>query len=153
MKKHSKSEFIVFQETASTIFLSRKGEKISVSKNLDSLSNTLSRPLKAYILGNNDLEVTEIQPIQNYYKIKNSAMLVVDSLAIYMPLQIHPETVLLTQSPKINLQRLIEILQPKTIVADGSNYKSYVNRWQKTCENKKIKFHDTSKMGAFVIDY
>ncbi len=153
IKKHNKSEFIVFQEIASTIFLSRKGEKVLVYKNLDSINNPLSRPLKAYILGNNNLEIANKQSINNYYKTKNLSILVVDSLAIYMPLEIYPETVILTQSPKINLQRMIEIIQPKTIVADGSNYKSYVKRWQETCEKQKINFHDTSKMGAFVIDY
>jgi len=151
--KHYKSEFIVFQETASTIFVFRKGKKVLVSKNLDSINSPLSRPLEAYILGNNNLEIVGKQPIKNYYKSKNLSILVVDSLAIYNPLEIYPETVILTQSPRINLQRMIEIMQPKTIVADGSNYKSYVKRWQKTCEKQKINFHDTSKMGAFVIDY
>ncbi len=152
-KKHDKSEFIVFQETASTIFLHRKREKVLIYDNVSTKKNPFSRPLQAYVLGNNNLEIAEIQPIKNYYHLKNSSILVVDSLAIFMPLQIHPETVILTQSPKINLQRMLEILQPKTIVADGSNYRSYVNRWQKTCEKQKINFHDTSKKGAFVIDY
>ena len=151
--KHNKSEFIVFQETASTIFVFRKGKKVLVSKNSDTINSPLSRPLEAYILGNNNLEIVGKQPIKNYYKSKNLSILVVDSLAIYNPLEIYPETVILTQSPRINLQRMIEIMQPKTIVADGSNYKSYVKRWQKTCEKQKINFHDTSKMGAFVIDY
>jgi competence protein ComEC len=36
------------------------------------------------------------------------------------------------------------------IIADGSNYKSYQERWQQTCIAKKIPFHQTSKKGAYI---
>jgi competence protein ComEC len=151
-KKQEKNEFIFFQETANSVFVHRKNEKVIVYKNLDTINRNLSRPVKSYILGNN-LEISERKPIKNYFKSEKTSMLVIDSFGIYYPLKIYPEIVILTQSPKINLDRLIEILQPKMIIADGSNYKSYINRWQKTCGEKKINFYDTSKMGAFVTNY
>jgi competence protein ComEC len=57
--------------------------------------------------------------------------------------------VVLQQSPKINLERMLKTLVPKQVVVDGSNYKSYVNRWKETAEKQKTPFHDTGKNGAF----
>ncbi|MCH7523634.1 MAG: hypothetical protein IIC74_01160 [Bacteroidetes bacterium] len=63
------------------------------------------------------------------------------------------DIILLRNSPKINLERLIDSLQPELIISDGSNYKTYQERWSKTCEVQKILFHQTGKKGAFVYDY
>lgn len=62
-----------------------------------------------------------------------------------------PKIILLTQSPKINLERLIQIHQPKQIIADGSNYKSYIKLWKATCEKQKIPFHATTEKGLIQI--
>jgi len=59
--------------------------------------------------------------------------------------------VLFTNSPKLNLNRLIDSLQPNQVIADGSNYKSYVDRWKRTCAERKIPFHNTSEQGAFIL--
>ena len=42
------------------------------------------------------------------------------------------------------------MIKPKQIIADGSNYKSDIIRWKKTCEQEKTPFYDTSKNGAYV---
>ena len=55
----------------------------------------------------------------------------------------------MTQSPKINLKRLISKMQPKQIIADGSNYKSYIKLWKTTCEEEKIPFHATDEKGFY----
>ena len=44
---------------------------------------------------------------------------------------------------------MLKTLVPKQVVVDGSNYKSYVNRWKETAEKQKTPFHDTGKNGAF----
>ncbi|WBX73342.1 hypothetical protein PG913_10885 [Tenacibaculum pacificus] len=59
--------------------------------------------------------------------------------------------VILQNSPKINLDRLIKKLNPKKIITDGSNYKNYVNYWKTTCKKQKTPFYDTKKNGAFII--
>lgn len=73
-----------------------------------------------------------------------------DSLGIY-PNNYKIDIILLTYSPKINLNRILESLQPNLIIADGSNYKSYVKRWKKSCTNKNIAFHFTGTDGAYII--
>ena len=74
-----------------------------------------------------------------------------NSLGIY-PSQKQVDYLILTQSPKINLERLLDSIQPKTILADGSNYKSYVERWKKTALKRKLPFHYTNEKGAYAFD-
>jgi len=58
----------------------------------------------------------------------------------------------LQYSPKINLERLIQVLKPSFIIADGSNYKSYANTWGIIAAKNQTPFYDTRKKGAFVIE-
>ena len=46
---------------------------------------------------------------------------------------------------------MLERLQPKMIIADGNNYKSYVKRWKKSCNKKNVYFHFTGTDGAYII--
>jgi competence protein ComEC len=85
------------------------------------------------------------------YPFKDNYILVVDSLGVYETKKLMSKYVLLTNSPRINLNRLIDSLKPKYIIADASNYKSYAQRWKTTCMNKKIPFHSTYEKGAFVL--
>ena len=47
---------------------------------------------------------------------------------------------------------MIKTIQPSLIIADGSNYKSYVNRWEKTSSKKQVPFHYTGQKGAFILE-
>jgi len=76
----------------------------------------------------------------------------VDSLGIYRLHSVKPTIVILRQSPKINLERLLKYLNPKIIIADGSNYKSYLKDWEKTCLKNKTPFHNTLQKGAFILN-
>jgi competence protein ComEC len=80
-------------------------------------------------------------------------LLIIDSLGIYNVKSFQPDYVLLRNSPKVNLNRMIDSINPKIIIADGSNYKSYIKRWEQTCLKRKLPFHQTGKKGAFVIEY
>lgn len=88
-----------------------------------------------------------IEPIKNVYSF-NKKILCIDSLGVYTTKQ-KPEIVVLTQSPKINLKRLISNIKPEQIIADGSNYKSYIQLWKATCEQEKIPFHATAEKGFY----
>ena len=73
---------------------------------------------------------------------------ILDSIGVY-PKGIHPDIVVLTQSPKVNLNRLLTVQHPEIIIADGSNYKSYVAAWKTTCEKRNIPFHSTYEKGYY----
>jgi len=98
------------------------------------------------------LETVKREILHNYFSIKDKGLLVVDRLGIYKIKGVDPSYILLRQSPKINLDRLLRIFPQAQIIADGSNYKSYVDRWKTTCLAQKIPFHSTYEKGAFRIE-
>src|SRR5699024_4740094 len=61
--------------------------------------------------------------LNNYYQIGNRQFLVIDEHKIYeLPDTLKPTSILLRNSPQINLDRVLQQLQPEIIIADGSNY-------------------------------
>ena len=89
--------------------------------------------------------------MNNIFKFNNETILIIDSLGFYNYKSIQPTIIVLQNSPKLNLERLLELLQPKLVVADASNYKSYINNWESTCIKNKTPFHNTLQKGAFII--
>ncbi len=89
--------------------------------------------------------------LRNIYTVGDQNLLVVDSLGIYNVPGLKPDFILLTQSPKININRLISQYPNTQLIADGSNYKSYLQRWQKTCKKMKIPFYSIYENGYFRI--
>ena len=90
--------------------------------------------------------------IQNLLHFKKKTILLIDSLGIYNFNSIKPTIVVLTQSPEINLDRLLYNVQPSLIIADGSNYNSYVTKWEYSCIKNKTPFHSTMQNGAFILN-
>ncbi|WP_281227733.1 ComEC/Rec2 family competence protein [Flavobacterium aquiphilum] len=143
----NQTEFIVLNTTKSTQLIERKGNKAVIYTNDHILNNTV---LASYLTAN-------FSTLKGKYKLKNlmyfrgNKILVIDSSKVY-PRNISPDVVIITQSPKINFDRLLQTLKPKLIVADASNYKSFQKRWKITCEQQKIPFHATGEKGFYKIN-
>ncbi|MCF6295774.1 MAG: competence protein ComEC family protein [Flavobacteriaceae bacterium] len=146
------NELIVFNKSRFSIIGIKQKNQLLIHHNLDSSSIDKNSTVTNYKIGERIAE-TKADSIQSIYTFNNKNLLVVDSLGIYNVKSFIPNIVLLRNSPKINLKRLINTLQPELIISDGSNYKSYQERWSKTCEAQKIPFHQTSKKGAYVYRY
>jgi len=73
-------------------------------------------------------------------------------MGLYKFTSVKPTMIILRQSPKINLERLLKELNPKIIIADGTNYKSYMKDWEEACLKNKTPFHNTLLKGAFVLN-
>jgi len=82
--------------------------------------------------------------------IHQDTILHIDSLGIYAYKHLHPKIICLHYSPKINVDRLLHEYQPEILVADGSNFKTYIDRWQRSAKRYKVAFYDTNRKGAFV---
>ena len=95
----------------------------------------------------NRLDGMHFQRLHNSYE----DLLVVDSLGIYKGVLPH-KIVLLRQNPSIHLDDLIEQLKPQIIIADGSNYPSFVGRWKATCEARNTRFHSTATAGSYPLN-
>ncbi|WP_248723960.1 ComEC/Rec2 family competence protein [Seonamhaeicola sp. ML3] len=150
--KSPDNQFVIFHKSRNTLVANIKDNKIIVAHDFDSITKSKNNIVKNFSVKNhiNTIETHSIKPI---YQFNNKIFLVVDSLGIYNLKSMKPDYVFLRQSPKINLNRLIDSIKPKQIIADGSNYKSFVNSWESICEKRKLPFHNTSKNGAFIIDY
>lgn len=140
-------EFIVFNAKRSTIISERKGENIIVYSN-DSLSETtMNFVVKPYLVGN-FASISKLEKLANLNYFNKNKILIVDSLGI-VPNNINPDVLILTESPKINLERILQTSKPKMIVADASNFKTYTARWKETCLKEKIPFHSTVEKGFY----
>ena len=59
--------------------------------------------------------------------------------------------IILQQSTRVNLERLINDLNPSMIIADGSNYPPVVEPWKQTCIKTKTPFVYTREKGALLL--
>lgn len=137
------SELVVFNEKSTLIGVKNKNSVIAFTDIPENHNTTLNH----YTRGTFS-DSLRIFPMQNAISFKNRRILVVDSLGIYKT-SIKPEIVVLTQNPKINLIRLIQDIKPKEIIADKSNYKNTVKRWEATCRKEKIPFHAIAEKGFY----
>jgi len=147
--ENSTDAFIVFHKSRSTVIGLKRNRMLQVFHNLDSI--TANKTIPTFAVANFTETITE-DTLQDLFFFRNNKILVVDSLGIYNIKSIKADYVLLRNSPKINLERLIDSIQPKSIIADGSNYKTYVSRWENTCKKRKLPFHQTGKKGAFILE-
>ena len=142
------NEFVIFNNKKSTLITEKNNQTILVYTN-DSLPQQ-NKNLIAYNRGKFNRQI-EIRPLQNVLVYNDKKILIVNSIGVFTTKQ-KPDIVLLTQSPKINLIRLINNVHPKAVIADATNYKSYVKRWKATCEKEKIPFHATAEKGFYTIE-
>ena len=103
--------------------------------------------MKSYLVANFCI-IEKKKAISNLYYFKNKKFYLLDSSAVFLD-NVNPDILLLSHSPKVNLERLFISWKPQQVVADASNYKSYVKLWKETCRKEKIPFHDTSEKGFY----
>ena len=142
--------FIVFNKSRFSMIGLKQNDKLEVHHNLDDSKLRNDNVIKNYKVGE-FIDDVALSNLQDIYQFKNKTLLVIDSLGIYKNVSFQPNFVLLRNSPKVNLNRIIDSLKPQQIIADASNYKSYINRWKLTCRDKKIPFHYTNEKGAFIV--
>ena len=148
--KTSSNEMIVFHKTRNTLITNRNGKKLTVFRKDSTVSLKGTFPIKSYKTGA-PTKIYSEEILPNVFRQNQKNIVLVDS-HIIVPQQKKIHVVLLTGSPKININRLIDSLKPEQIIADGSNYPSYVKRWQESCELKNLPFHYTGEQGAFIIE-
>ena len=143
-----KTEFMVFHKRRGSLMATRKQNRLQLITT-DTTMNS-QKSLEAYLAREHIESVAHKNP-SNIYFIKEQAILLVDSLGVYTK-SIKDAVILLTNSPKINMERMIEEVQPIQIIADASNYRSYVERWKETSRKCQIPFHSIAESGMYVLD-
>ena len=150
MHQKSKEEVIIFHESRFSFIGKRSGNKLFLEHDLDHLKFRKEYTIRGYRIAEGIHEIEQTN-FKNFIEFAHKNILFVDSLGVYNISGIKKPIVVLQYSPKINLARLIETINPSQIIADGSNYKSDVNRWENICLEDQISFYDTGRKGAFII--
>lgn len=141
------SELIVYNTKKNTLISERKGKDIIVfTKDTFSKNNALN----SYLVGNFS-KVKSTQNIKNTLFYNGRKIFIMDSSRTYEN-KIQPDILILTQSPKINLERILEDLHPKIIIADASNSYAIQKVWKTTCLKNKIPFHATNEKGFYKLN-
>ncbi|WP_412559986.1 ComEC/Rec2 family competence protein [Winogradskyella sp. MIT101101] len=143
--------FIVFNKSRFSLIGLKQNDKLIVHHNLNAEKQATDNVIRNYKVGE-IIDSISIDSLKNVYQFKAKTILTIDSLGVYKGISFKTDYILLRNSPKINLERMIDSLKPKQIIADASNYKSYVRRWKATCAQRKIPFHYTNEKGAFILE-
>ena len=151
-KEKAKNSFIVFHKSRHSIIGHKTNRQLRIYSNTNDSILQQDKTITNYKVGAH-IKTIDIDSVKNIHTFNSRSVLLIDSFGVYKTARFKPSIILLQYSPKINLERLIERLQPELIISDGSNFKSYQERWKATCEAKKIPFHQTSKKGAFIYNY
>ncbi|MBV1922999.1 MAG: competence protein ComEC family protein [Flavobacteriaceae bacterium] len=148
-KNTSKNELIFFNKNRNTLIGLKEENTLRVFDN-DTLKNYRNEyPIKGYRVSENINNYSEHQ-LPKIWAYNQKRVMVIDSLGIYTTSSLI-DVVLLIESPKINLNRLIDSLLPKQIIVNGSNYPYLKKEWKITCEKRGILFYDIYEEGAFIL--
>ena len=148
MLVQEKEAIILVHRSRNTILFHQLGDSLSI---LTSDKTNLGNVIDNYAVAERIQKLDTIQ-LKNSYHIGQKKLFIVDSLTVF-PLEERPDYLLLTQSPKLNLERLLDSIKPKKIFADGSNYPSLIRKWKASCNQKEIPFHYTGEKGYYVFDF
>ena len=140
----NQKELIVFNVKKSTLIGERIGKNVTLFSKDSIQKNNM---IKSYLVANFSTIKTQ-KTLQNLTYFNNKKILILDSLGVYSD-NIKPNILVITQSPKLNLDRLFQKFSPELVVADASNYKTYIRIWKATCEKQKIPFHATGEKGFY----
>ncbi len=139
---------LLMHRTANTVFLQQSGATLHHLTNDRTQLGTLT---KDYAISERTSENT-YGPVPNSFSWNGKHIVLIDSSGVYSKTAQNIDYLILIQSPKIHLERTIDHLNPTMVIADGSNYKRAVARWQATCKKEKLPFHYTGEQGAYYFE-
>jgi competence protein ComEC len=145
-----KNRLIVFHKSRSSLIGQQQSDRLQLYHNLTTPLKDL-KLLQNFMVGEDLQQIKEV-PLQNIYLQKGHFLVVADSSGILpkqMPLNTH---LLLSGTPRINLERVLMNFKPEVIIADGSNYPALIKRWEKTARANNIPFFYTGEDGAYILE-
>lgn len=153
-------KLIVFHQRGESLVVKTKGSVLQL-KNCNRLSEKGEKILNDYcslLPGEISIRTespSNLAPVRLFYvngslicvlgeKINMGALKALGSMTRY------PDIVVFSKAPQLNLDRFLTKIQPRSVIADGSNHRSFVDRCRATCQSLGIEFHSTYEKGAFV---
>lgn len=149
-KAKEQNAFMVFHKSRFSVVGNKIGKQLNIQHNIDSVSVDDIKAVKPFMLSAKIEKINKVD-FKNYVNFKGKDILIIDSLGVYQLEKIINPIVILQDSPKINLERMLSILKPSLVIADGSNYKKDVLFWEKVSLKLNVPFHYTGQKGAFIL--
>ena len=146
---YPRNELVVFHDYQNTLIGIKENKDVTYL--YDSSLSVNQRLIDNYTL-NRQITNDAFQNLPFGFQWGEDCLLIVDENVLYDFLSLTGCIIVLRNSPKVHLDHLIQRLQPKEVIADGSNYKSYIKRWEQSCKSNGIKLHDTATEGAYVLN-
>jgi competence protein ComEC len=143
------NELVVFHDYQNTLIGMKENKNVTYL--YDSSLSVNQRLIDNYAL-NRQIRNDVFQNLPFGLQWGKDCLLIVDENVLYDFPSLTGCVVVLRNSPKVHLDHLIQQLQPKKVVADGSNYKSFIKRWEQSCKSNGIELHDTSTEGAYILN-
>ena len=150
-RENSSNTLLIFHKNRNSLIAEKHNTNLTILQR-DSLFKPLKDSRITNLIESVNIEEIKSNNLTNYIQFSEKNILILDSIGIYNIPDLKPDFILLTESPKVNLDRLINTFPQATIIADGSNYKSYVMRWKETCAKNRIPFHSTYEKGFYKIE-
>ena len=145
-----KSEMIVFHASKKSIIIEQEGDIAEVFADSTALFGLPKNKMLSNFTVSNFIKIKSKIKLQNLMFYHNQRILILDSSSIFSS-NVKPDIAIITQSPKLNFDRFLNDCKPKLVIADGSNYKSYLKHWQESCKKQNIPFHATAEKGYYSI--
>lgn len=150
-ERNTEKSLVVFHKSRKTIVGVRLHDSLHVYSDIPLSTLGQSSILRPYVI-EEGVSVNYEGKLPNYLGLQEHEMLIVDEKGVYEFNGYTKPIVLMRQSSKVNIERLIDHLKPRLIIADGSNYKSTIAIWRKTCLQKKTPFWYTGQNGAYMLE-
>jgi competence protein ComEC len=89
-----------------------------------------------------------------FYKFGNKKVFVIDENFTVEPVlkKIDIDVLIISKSPKLYIENVVQIFNCKEIVADASNSLWKIEKWKQDCNQLNLRFHSIPEKGAFVLD-
>lgn len=142
------SEAVIFHKSKQSVIAVKNNQNLKLYSEEKPEFNFVNDYIRERRISN-----ISVKKIPEIMELSNKLSLIIDTTRNYDISNFNPEIIILRNSPRVNLERIIDQLSPKQIVADGSNYNSLIKRWQETSRNKKIPFHHTGEKGAYILPH
>lgn len=137
------NELIVYQQYKKSMISIQEGNKITL---FSSDSVNFSDKYIKKLITEKHIKNLEYKPLPNVLPLKEINFLIIDD-KFYVDNSFPVDYLLLRNSPKIHLEKLLTQLTPKLVIADGSNFYFSIEKWRKTCKEYQIPFHYTQEDG------
>ena len=144
LKSKLDNQMILLHSIGSTSLVYKAGSHLTVFTDHPETAKTAISDLKT---GERIQEIS-FEPLGNSYSFNKQQWIVLDDPVITEESASQADIWLLSNSPKINLDRYLKFCTPEKVIADGSNFKGFVDRWKKSCHQHNVPFYSTEKSGA-----